>query len=123
MSKTSSKERFIQLTLQRKVNDRFLTISTRSYLHAHTAIVKAVELLMFGGRPNDVVEVAHKETGNQLGTVKITATGQIKINVDEHHPMLLAHTSEVDEALRKGHRKEQARRDALNANIPTKDKK
>lgn len=86
-------QRFIQLSLQRKLKSgKFKVIATRSYLHAQNAAIKAVELLMFAGQPLDVVEVAHTETGNQFGTVKMSATGRIMIDIDQHHPMLVAHT-------------------------------
>lgn len=95
-----AQERFIQLSLQRKLaSGNYAVITTRSYVHAHNAAMKAVELLMFGGQPGDVVEVAHATTGNQFGTVKISAKGAITIAIDEHHPMLLQHTRAVRESL------------------------
>lgn len=98
-----AQERFIQLSLQRKLkNGSFKVITTRSYLHAQNATVKAVELLMFAGQPLDVVEVAHTETGNQFGTVKMSATGRVMIDIDQHHPMLIAHTKALRACL-KGH--------------------
>lgn len=102
-----AQERYIQLSLQRKLNNgTFSVITTRSYVHPHTAAMKAVELIMFGGQPGDVVEVAHKETGNQFGTVKMTATGRLNIDIQHDHPMLIAHSIELRAALRQ--RQEQA---------------
>lgn len=99
-----AQERFIQLSLQRKLeNGKFAIITTRSYVHAQNAAMKAVELLMFAGQPGDVVEVAHTVTGNQFGTVKISATGRISIDIDRHHPMLMAHTKDLNDTLKARH--------------------
>lgn len=96
-----AQERYIQLSLQRKLNNgEYAVISTRSYLHAHTAAMKAVELLIFGGQPGDVVEVAHKETGNQFGYVKISAKGNLTIDIQHDHPMLVGHSVDMRNALR-----------------------
>lgn len=95
-----AQERFIQLSLQRKLKSGgYAVISTRSYVHAHHAAMKAVELLLFGGQPGDVVEVAHKETGNQFGTVKIGAKGTLTIDIQHEHPMLIGHSIELRDAL------------------------
>ena len=48
-----------------------LLLSVRRYVRLDTAIRRQTELAYLEGRPGDVIEFAHAETGMQIGTIKV----------------------------------------------------
>lgn len=50
---------------------------TRTYARIDNAIPRATQILMQHGRPRDVVEFSHADTGLQIGTVRVHAGGKL----------------------------------------------
>lgn len=53
---------------------------TRRYATLDNAVIGLTEFMVRNGYVGDVCELYHKVTGRQLGTIKITAKGHLKIN-------------------------------------------
>ena len=53
---------------------------TRRYATLDNAVVRLTEFMVRNGYVGDVCELYHHITGRQLGTIKITANGRLKIN-------------------------------------------
>lgn len=53
---------------------------TRRYASLDNAVIRLTEFMVRDGYVGDVCELYHKVTGRQLGTIKITAKGHLKIN-------------------------------------------
>lgn len=53
---------------------------TRRYASLDNAVIRLTEFMVRDGYVGDVCELYHHITGRQLGTIKITAKGHLKIN-------------------------------------------
>lgn len=53
---------------------------TRRYATLDNAVVRLTEFMVRNGYVGDVCELYHHTTGRQLGTIKITAKGHLKVN-------------------------------------------
>lgn len=69
-------ERNLIVTLHRKRKPLW----ARRYLRLDTAIPRITELMILGGEPGDVAEIAHAVTGMQIGTVRLRAGGNLITN-------------------------------------------
>ena len=52
---------------------------TRRYATLDNAVVRLTEFMVRNGYVGDVCELYHRITGRQLGTIKITAKGYLKV--------------------------------------------
>lgn len=52
---------------------------TRRYATLDNAVVRLTEFMVRDGYVGDVCELYHHVTGRQLGTIKITAKGRLKV--------------------------------------------
>lgn len=53
---------------------------TRRYASLDNAVIRLTEFMVRDGYVGDVCELYHRVTGRQLGTIKILAKGNLKIN-------------------------------------------
>lgn len=53
---------------------------TRRYASLDNAVIRLTEFMVRDGYVGDVCELYHHVTGRQLGTIKISAKGNLKIN-------------------------------------------
>lgn len=53
---------------------------TRRYASLDNAVIRLTEFMVRDGYVGDVCELYHHITGRQLGTIKISAKGNLKIN-------------------------------------------
>ena len=53
---------------------------TRRYASLDNAVIRLTEFMVRDGYVGDVCELYHHVTGRQLGTIKVTANGRLKIN-------------------------------------------
>ena len=53
---------------------------TRRYASLDNAVIRLTEFMVRDGYVGDVCELYHRVTGRQLGTIKVTANGRLKIN-------------------------------------------
>lgn len=58
---------------------------TRRYATLDNAVVRLTEFMVRNGYAGDVCELYHHITGRQLGTIKITAKGHLKINWENNN--------------------------------------
>ena len=52
---------------------------TRRYSSIQNAFMRMTSFMLQNGYVGDVCEIVHHNTGLQLGTIKMTATGQLKL--------------------------------------------
>lgn len=52
-------------------------MGTRTYARLDTAIPRATQILLQEGKPRDVVEFSHADTGLQIGTIKVHTGGKM----------------------------------------------
>ena len=62
-----------------QISDRKRNL-TRRYATLDNAVVRLTEFMVRDGYVGDVCELYHHVTGRQLGTIKVTANGHLKIN-------------------------------------------
>lgn len=55
-------------------------VLTRRYVSLDNAVIRLTEFMVRDGYVGDVCELYHHVTGRQLGTIKISAKGNLKIN-------------------------------------------
>lgn len=55
-------------------------VLTRRYVSLDNAVIRLTEFMVRDGYVGDVCELHHHVTGRQLGTIKISAKGNLKIN-------------------------------------------
>lgn len=59
--------------------DRYRNL-TRRYSSVANAFMRMTNFMVQDGYVGDVCEIVHNNSGLQLGTIKVTATGRIKIS-------------------------------------------
>ena len=62
-----------------QISDRRRNL-TRRYASLDNAVIRLTEFMVRDGYVGDVCELYHRVTGRQLGTIKVTANGRLKIN-------------------------------------------
>lgn len=55
-------------------------VLTRRYVSLDNAVIRLTEFMVRDGYVGDVCELYHHVTGRQLGTIKVSAKGHLKIN-------------------------------------------
>lgn len=56
-----------------------IKIWSRHYARLNTAIRKACEIMLEDGEVGDLIEIFYKQTGLQIGTVRMTARGKVEM--------------------------------------------